>query len=102
MVEDPVRSGGAFHRRNAASRRYDGGRRQARGGGVTTSAAFRRSFDSIPEIFALTEETFAREGIDIRLLPIVDLALEELFTNMVQYSTTTTKPLQVEVVPITK
>ena len=67
---------------------------------MTTSAAFERSFDSIPEIFALTAETFVREGIDIRLLPTVDLALEELFTNMVKYSTTTTQPVQVEIVPI--
>jgi anti-sigma regulatory factor (Ser/Thr protein kinase) len=65
-----------------------------------TSAAFKRSFDSIPEIFALTADTFAREGIDPRLLPTVDLALEELFTNMVKYSTTTTAPVQVEIVPI--
>jgi anti-sigma regulatory factor (Ser/Thr protein kinase) len=65
-----------------------------------TSAAFKRSFDSIPEIFSLTAHTFAREGIDPRLLPTVDLALEELFTNMVKYSTTTTAPVHVEIVPI--
>jgi len=67
---------------------------------MTVSAAFRRSFDAIPEIFALTADTFAREGIDTRLLPSVDLALEELFTNMVKYSTTTTKPVRVEIVPL--
>ena len=67
---------------------------------MTTSAAFKRSFDSLPEIFALTAATFAREGIDPHLLPIVDLALEELFTNMVKYSTATTQPVQVEIGPI--
>jgi anti-sigma regulatory factor (Ser/Thr protein kinase) len=67
---------------------------------MTTSAAFERSFDSIPEIFAWTAETFSRKAIDIRLLPTVDLALEELFTNMVKYSTTTTSPVQVEIIPI--
>jgi len=62
---------------------------------VTTSAAFKRTFDSIPSIFALTEDAFAREGIDTRLLHAVDLALEELFTNMVKYSTTTNGAVQV-------
>jgi len=67
---------------------------------VTTSAAFKRSFDSIPRIFALTAEAFARDGIDPRLLYTVDLALEELFTNMVKYSTTTDAAVQVEIVAI--
>lgn len=67
---------------------------------MTAAAAFRRTFDSIPEIFALTAATFASEGIDRRLLQAVDLALEELFTNMVKYSTTTDRPVQVEIVPI--
>ena len=67
---------------------------------MTTSAAFKRSFDSIPRIFALTAEAFARDGIDPRLLYTVDLALEELFTNMVKYSTTTDAAVQVEIVAI--
>ena len=67
---------------------------------MTTSAAFKRSFDSIPRIFALTAEAFARDGIDPRLLHTVDLALEELFTNMVKYSTTTDAAVQVEIVAI--
>jgi anti-sigma regulatory factor (Ser/Thr protein kinase) len=67
---------------------------------VSTSAAFERSFDSLPHIFALTAEAFAREGIDTGLLHTVDLALEELFTNMVKYSTTTDAPVHVEIVAI--
>jgi len=67
---------------------------------MTTSASFKRSFDSIAEIFAFTAAMFEREGIDKQILPAVDLALEELFTNMVKYSTTTTQPVQVEIVPI--
>jgi len=67
---------------------------------VTTSAAFKRTFDSIPGIFALAADAFAREGIDTRLLHAVDLALEELFTNMVKYSTTTNAAVQVEIVAI--
>jgi anti-sigma regulatory factor (Ser/Thr protein kinase) len=48
--------------------------------------SFRRSFDSLPAIFAFTTGEFARQGIDVRLLPTVDFAVEELFTNMVKYS----------------
>jgi len=67
---------------------------------VTTSAAFKRSFDSISSIFALTAYAFAREGIDTELLHPVDLALEELFTNMVKYSTTTDAAVLVEIAAI--
>jgi phosphoserine phosphatase RsbU/P len=52
----------------------------------TAHRSFRRSFDSIPDIFALTAEVFASEHIDPALRPSVDLTLEELFTNMVKYS----------------
>ena len=67
---------------------------------MTVSAAFRRSFDAIPEIFALTADTFAREGIDTRLLPSVDLALEELFTNMVKYSPMSEAEVRIEMIGI--
>ena len=59
---------------------------EARGRRVTADRSFRRSFDSLEEIFAFTSEFFAAHGIDRGLLPTVDLALEELFTNMVKYS----------------
>ena len=52
----------------------------------TAQRSFKRSFASIPDIFALTEEVFASEHIDPALRPSVDLTLEELFTNMVKYS----------------
>ena len=47
---------------------------------------FRRSFDSLQDIFAYTADFFTRHGVDPGLLPTVDLAVEELFTNMVKYS----------------
>ena len=47
---------------------------------------FRRSFDELQEIFGFTGAFFARHGIDPGLLPVVDLTVEELFTNMVKYS----------------
>lgn len=52
---------------------------------MTAHRAFQRSFDSLPGIVAFTREAFAGEGIDAGLLPAVDFALEELFTNMVKY-----------------
>jgi anti-sigma regulatory factor (Ser/Thr protein kinase) len=52
---------------------------------MTAERTFRRSFESIPEIFAFTAEVFASERVDPSLLPSVDLTLEELFTNMVKY-----------------
>ena len=53
---------------------------------MTEEQSFQRSFDSLEEIFAFTSGFFAAHGIDRGLLPTVDLALEELFTNMVKYS----------------
>lgn len=49
--------------------------------------SFGRSIDSIERIFEFTSEFFARRGVDPRLLPTVDLVVEELFTNMVKYAT---------------
>jgi sigma-B regulation protein RsbU (phosphoserine phosphatase) len=48
--------------------------------------SFARSFEALPAIFEFTAGEFARQGIDASLLPTVDLAVEELFTNMVKYS----------------
>jgi len=51
----------------------------------TVERAFARSFDQIAPLVTFTAETFDRLGIDPLLLPTVDLAVEELFTNMVKY-----------------
>ena len=59
---------------------------------MTAERSFRRSFDSLEEIFAFTAGFFAANGIDRGLLPTVDLALEELFTNMVKYSPAGRRP----------
>lgn len=56
---------------------------------TTQSRMFKRSFDSLEAIFAFTARTFSEHQLDARLLPVVDLALEELFTNMVKYAKTT-------------
>ncbi len=57
-------------------------REQAR----SAQRVFERSFDAIPALVAFSADAFARLGIDPRLLPTVDLAVEELFTNMVKYA----------------
>ena len=65
-----------------------------------THRMFKRSFDSIQGIFDFTSEVFAREGIDRGLLPAVDFTLEELFTNMVKYSTTSDAAVRVDIAVI--
>lgn len=47
---------------------------------------FERRFDSLQPMFEMTAGFFADNGLDPGLLPVVDLAVEELFTNMVKYS----------------
>ena len=53
---------------------------------ATAHKMFDRSFDSLQEIFAFTSAFFASHRIDSDLLPVIDLTVEELFTNMVKYS----------------
>jgi phosphoserine phosphatase len=47
--------------------------------------SFARSFESIAALNEFTADAFACLGIEPRLLTTVDLAVEELFTNMVKY-----------------
>ena len=62
--------------------------------------SFERSFDSIESIFAFTADAFARQGIDPEFLPVVDLAVEELFTNMVKYSTMSSAAVRIDLARI--
>lgn len=52
----------------------------------TAQRAFRRSFDSLQEIFDFTASFSASHQIKPELLQPIDFAIEELFTNMVKYS----------------
>jgi sigma-B regulation protein RsbU (phosphoserine phosphatase) len=61
---------------------------------------FERSFDALAAIAAFTADAFARMEIDARLLPTVDLAVEELFTNMVKYGIGSTEPVRIELAAI--
>ena len=60
---------------------------------------FKRSFDELKEIVALTERFFAEEDIDPSLRYVVDLAVEELFVNMVTYNVETNEDILVEMTP---
>jgi len=46
---------------------------------------FERRIDAIDAMVSFTDDAFARLAIDARLRTRVDLAVEELFTNMVKY-----------------
>ena len=62
--------------------------------------SYRRSFDQIREIVRDTEQFFADQRIDDSLRMKVDLSLEELFVNMVNYNTETDSDILIEMKPI--
>ena len=61
---------------------------------------YARNFDQIREIVADTEQFFAEQNIDDSLRMKVDLSLEELFVNMVNYNTETEQDILIEMRPI--
>jgi anti-sigma regulatory factor (Ser/Thr protein kinase) len=67
---------------------------------MTAHRMFGRSFDSLPAIVAFTKDVFASERIDPGLRTVVDLAIEELFTNMVKYSTGSKADVRIEMTGI--
>lgn len=60
---------------------------------------FKRSFDELRRIVALTEKYFAENGVDPTLRNVVDLAVEELFVNMVTYNEETSEKILIEMKP---
>ncbi len=66
----------------------------------TAHRSFERSFDSIEDIVAFTAATFASQEIDPELLPAIDFAVEELFTNMVKYSTMSGAAVRIDLAKI--
>ncbi|NIM69554.1 MAG: hypothetical protein GTN86_02935 [Xanthomonadales bacterium] len=57
---------------------------------------FKRSFDELRNIVAMTEHFFADQGVDPSLRNVVDLAIEELFVNMVKYNTESAEDILLE------
>ena len=60
---------------------------------------FNRNFDELREIVALTEQFFAEQDIDPALRYVVDLAVEELFVNMVTYNIESNRDILIEMSP---
>jgi anti-sigma regulatory factor (Ser/Thr protein kinase) len=52
----------------------------------TSKRFFKRTLDSLEEIFGFTGSFFISRGIDTTLRYSVDLAIDELFTNMVKHN----------------
>jgi len=57
---------------------------------------YRRNFDQIQDIVGDTERFFADNNIDESLRMKVDLSIEELFVNMVNYNTETDQDILIE------
>jgi anti-sigma regulatory factor (Ser/Thr protein kinase) len=64
------------------------------------SKTYGRNFDQIQAIVADTAAFFEQQDIDPSLRMKVDLSLEELFVNMVQYNTETDRDILIEMRPI--
>lgn len=60
---------------------------------------FKRNFGELKRIVALTEKFFAEHDIEPSLRNMVDLAVEELFVNMVTYNTETDEDILIEMSP---
>jgi anti-sigma regulatory factor (Ser/Thr protein kinase) len=60
------------------------------------SESFSRSLDELPQIVVFTHDFFEQESIDPSLRYIVDLCVEELFVNMVNYNTETDAEILIE------
>lgn len=58
--------------------------------------SFERNFEELDKIVTMTERFFLQAGISQDLRHVVDLAIEELFVNMVTYNTETKQPIQIE------
>jgi len=57
---------------------------------------FKRSFDELRNIVAMTETIFREAGLQAELRHVVDLATEELFVNMVTYNTESDDDILIE------
>ena len=60
---------------------------------------FNRSFDELKNIVTMTETLFRDEGLQPGLRNVVDLAIEELFVNMVTYDTESDEDILIQMSP---
>ncbi len=61
---------------------------------------FLRNVDSLPAIFKFNADAVSSLGIDVSLMNTVDFVVEELFTNMVKYSTMSSSPVDLSLVEL--
>ena len=61
--------------------------------------SYPRSLEALQSIVADTELFFSQHGIDPGLRTAVDLAIEELFVNMVKYNRGTERAIELEMQP---
>lgn len=59
--------------------------------------SFGRNIDVLQQIVAFTNDFFENEGTDSSVRYIVDLAIEELFTNMVKYNQETESDITISI-----
>jgi anti-sigma regulatory factor (Ser/Thr protein kinase) len=71
-----------------------------RDAGATAHRRFRRNFDALRDVFSFTAGFFSHHGVDPGLLSPVDLAVEELFTNMVKYSPASDADVSVDIAAV--
>lgn len=60
---------------------------------------FTRSLEELKNIVTMTEAFFLEENLPADLRNVVDLAIEEIFVNMVTYNTETIQPIVIEMLP---
>jgi anti-sigma regulatory factor (Ser/Thr protein kinase) len=66
----------------------------------TVSARFERRIEALPEIVRFTAQACAASALPVDLVPAVDLAVEELFTNMVKYGRGSRAPVRIEIAAV--
>ena len=59
--------------------------------------SFARTYESLTDLVAFVESAFVANGIDPALRMAIDFTVEELFTNMVKYSTMSQSPIDMEI-----
>ena len=61
---------------------------------------FSRSIDELANIVAMTDDFFGQNSINPAVRNTIDLAIEELFVNMVNYNLDTVESILIELTPI--
>ena len=61
---------------------------------------FERSLDELKAIVAMAKTFFDQHGLDPALRNVVDLAVEELFVNMVTYNSESSENILIEMSPV--